>query len=123
MLVPIVVNTAGADGAATGYAFTNVTGLVVHAYVAYSAGAPATTDVLIRAEYPAQGSIANSAVTLVTVSNSNTAGLYTPVVAQTDETGADTTSYTPFMSAGRVAVTVTDCDELDGAVVVYLTVV
>jgi hypothetical protein len=118
----LVINTAGADGAATGSAQTPpLDGFVEGIKVVPHASLPATTDLTATEE--AEGSEATLAQTLLTLTNLSTAtATYYPQHAHHDTTGADNGRVGMFKVKGRLQVALAQSNALAAAVTVTIRV-
>ncbi len=111
----IVVDTAGADGAAVGSEVTMIVhGFLLDVLIDYDAGAPATTDVVITDE---------TFGALLTQSDNATKVWLTPRKQSCDQSAADTGLYELIPVNGVLTVSVAQCDELTAAVSVTIRMV
>lgn len=113
---PIRVTTTGSAGSASGTTDSTlpISGILVGVRIDYHASAPATTDVTIT-------ELNGLERTLLTVSNTNSDGVYYPFVELQDTSGAGQGNYAPqVLSSSRIRVSVAQADALTDAVVVTL---
>lgn len=113
----IGVTTTGSAGSATGSSIVGLHGVIDSFYITYSGSAPGTTDTVITWIDGA----GNTRETLWTKNNSVTAHTARPRVAVTDNAAAATGGYDYYSipNGSNIKVSVTGCDELTDAVVVY----
>ena len=112
----LVVNTTGSAGSATGSKTTPAleSGQVLEAIkVDYHGSAPATTDLVVS-------EVGGLQQTLLTLTNTNTDGIYYPRHALHDAVGAEGSGLDLFQVEGQLQVAVSGCDALAPAVTVTL---
>lgn len=117
----IPVTTTGSNGAASGDGYSDrpINGEVRAVVVDWHASAPNTSDITVVVE--ADGN--HPSITLYSKTNANTDVTVYPKVQNTDiNGGAIAAQYQHIVAAGRVKVSVADCDALPSAVTVYLFV-
>jgi hypothetical protein len=120
--VKVAVTTTGSAGAATGTAYSDrpLNGTVRQIRVDWSASAPATSDIDVVGESDAD----HPQVTLYDKDDANSDVWVYPKVQSTDVAGAAIANEYQFLalSGQRIKVVVGQCDALDPAVTVYVSV-
>jgi len=117
--VKVTVTTTGSDGSATGagYSRAAVNGEVLAVKVDWGATAPATSDIDVVVESDDD----RPEVTLVDKDDSATDAWFYPKVQNTDAGGSTISGeYMHLPAAGRIKVSVAQCNALDPAVAVYV---
>jgi len=115
----IIVTTTGADGSATGTAYSDkpLNGELYALRVDWHADAPATSDITITVDSDDN----HPAVTLYAKEDAKTDLWVYPVVQSTDTAGAGVTGvYQHILVTGRVKVVVAGADALTACATVYL---
>jgi hypothetical protein len=114
------VTASGADGSATGSnttPFGAISGELISVHLAYSAGMPATCDVVLTRV--ADGAI--PAETLLTVSNNNTDGWYYPrAIAVTSANTNIAGAYSRFGLANHVQAAIAQGNDIETVTVTIL---
>jgi hypothetical protein len=115
MLIETVqVDTTGSAGSATGNnTSARIRGLFYKITLDYNGSAPATTDVTITTI----DDDSNTIDTILTISDNNTDGTYSPVTPTHDSTGTATgDNILQNIPLGKVKISVAQCDALTNAV-------
>lgn len=117
MLIPVIVNTEGSAGSASGHADTQpLWGILGYVKRVYHDDAPNTTDYTLA-------EVGGPQRTLETVEDSDVDAITYPAVQMTVNGVAVEGAYTPYLLDGvSLRVSVEDCDELAGALTVYIQI-